>query len=246
MLWARSEIEIGAADLSGLVLTLQPGLRLIGRLVFDATTLSPPEDLTRIQVMLEDTAPRPSGGGGRGIAPGPGTSTTDARGNFMLDNVMPGTYRLTTSLPPDPGGWWLRSAVVNGRDVLDVPLQIEPDTQLAGAVLTFSDRHTVLSGSIQVPAADSPSAYTIVVFPDDRAMWLPRARRIQSVRPATDGTYEFRGLPPGAYRIAALTDVGPDDLSDVSFLTTLVPASIRLDLGDGERKTQSLKIDSGR
>ena len=247
MLWARSEIEISGADLSGLMLTLQPGLRLTGRLDFDATRLNPPADLTRLQVMLEDTAPRPSSGGGRGVAaPGPGTSTTDVRGNFMLDTVMPGTYRLTTSLPPEPGGWWLRSAMVNGRDVLDVPLQIEPDTQLAGAVLTFSDRQTVLTGSIQVPAADSPSAYTIVVFPDDRAMWLPRARRIRSVRPATDGTYEFRGLPPGAYRLAALTDVGPDDLMDPSFLAALAPASIRIDLGDGERKTQSLKIDSGR
>jgi hypothetical protein len=136
----------------------------------------------------------------------------------------------------------LRSAVVGGRDVLDIPIQIEPSTALSGAVLTFSDRHTQLSGTLEVPAGRSASEYFIVVFPEDRSMWRPRARRIQSARAGTDGAYVVRDLPPGTYRLAALIDLGPDDLIDPAFFEALLAASIRFTLGDGEQKTQGLKV----
>jgi len=241
--WSQSGIDVIGADLRDLVFTLMPALRLTGRIVFDATRLTPPADLASIRVMLEDSMPRPAGpaGGGRGTA-APSEPTTDAQGNFVLDGVMPGTYRVRTSFESGADGWWLRSAVVNGQDVMDIPLRVEPDTPLTGAVLTLSDRHTELSGRLEVPAHDHASNYTIVIFPEDRTMRLPRARRIQSARPGTDGTYLFRDLPPGSYRLAALMDVGPEDLMDAAFLDALVAASIPVTLGEGERKTQSLRV----
>jgi hypothetical protein len=141
-----------------------------------------------------------------------------------------------------PASWWLRSAIVNGRDVLDEPLQVDGSTTLGGAVLTFSDRRTLLSGRLEVPAGRVAGEYHIVVFPAERHLWLPRARRIQSVRPGTDGTYVLRDLPPGAYRLAALTDVGPDDLIDPAFFDAMLPASISVSLGDGEQKTQHIRV----
>jgi hypothetical protein len=167
---------------------------------------------------------------------------TDANGNFIIDDVLPGVYRIATSLPTDPDGWWLRSAVVNGRDVLDVPIEIEPATPLAGARLTFSDRRTQLSGRVEAPEGRSASEYFIVVFPEERTLWRPRARRIYSVRAGTDGAYIVLGLPPGAYRLAALSDVAPDDLFDPAFFDALLPTSIRFTLDDGEQKTQSLRV----
>src|SRR6185295_15845274 len=106
----------------------------------------------------------PGGGraGGSGAA-STGGRTTDARGNFDVDNIVPGLYRVATSLAPDPNGWWLRSAIVNGRDVLDAPLEIAAATPLAGAVLTFSDRHTLLSGALETPAGRQAADYVIVV-----------------------------------------------------------------------------------
>lgn len=242
MLWARAEIETSGNDLHGVALAMQPGLRLTGRLVFDGTS-KPLADLSAVQVILDDDAPRPSGpaGAGRGMAPR-AVSTTNAQGNFDVDDVVPGVYRVRTSLVSDPNGWWLRSAMVNGQDALDVPLRVDANTPLTNAVLRFSDRHTALSGRIEAPAGAAPGAYFLVVFPEDRAMWLPRARRIQSARAGTDGSYVFRDLPPGAYRLAALTDVTPDDLMDVTFLQALLPASIRVELADGEQKIQTLRV----
>ena len=49
---------------------------------------------------------------------------TNARGDgtFTFNSVLPGAYSLTSSM----SGWWLRSAIANGRDILDLPLQVDP------------------------------------------------------------------------------------------------------------------------
>ena len=64
------------------------------------------------------------------------------------------------------------------------------------------------------PTAD----YTIVIFPSDNSFWLPQARRIQSARPGTDGKFTFRDMPPGDYRMTAVTDVEPGEWFDPEFL----------------------------
>jgi uncharacterized protein (DUF2141 family) len=107
--------------------------------------------------------------------------------------------------------------------------------------ITFSDRHTELSGQLQAHAGREASDY-FVVFPDDRTMWRSGARRIRASRASTDATYVFRDLPPGTYRLAAATDVSSDDLIDPAFFEFLLPSTVVITLGDGERRTQSLRI----
>jgi len=244
ILFSRAEVEVAGGSVNGVALVMQPAFHLKGRIVFDTTRLKPPADLSAIQVMAESIPGASVGGAGGG---GRGTSTTivpttDAQGNFDVDGIIPGQYRIGTSLGTDPAGWWLRSVMINGRDVLDAPLLVEASTPLSGAVITFSDRHTELSGQLQAPAGRGASDYFIVVFPDDRTMWRPGARRIRATRAGTDATYVFRDLPPGTYRLAAATDVSSDDLIDPAFFESLLPSTVVITLGDGERRTQSLRI----
>jgi hypothetical protein len=242
--FAEVTLDVVGGDVRGVALVMQPALRLAGQLKFDRGRLTPP-DPAAIRVSLEAASTRAaSGAGGRGIPVGGPTeaATTDARGNFVVDGIVPGTYRLTATLPASATGWWLSSAVVNGRDVLDEPLRIDAATSLTGAVLTFSDRHTRLSGLVDVPAGQTAASYFIVAFPQDRTLWLPYARRIRFTRPGTDGMYVLRDLPPGAYRLAVVTDLGPDELVDPAFFEAIVPFSIGLTLADGEEKSQSLRV----
>jgi len=80
------------------------------------------------------------------------------------------------------------------------------------------------------------------VFPANRALWRPDSRRVRSARSGTDGRWIVRGLPPGEYLVAALTDLDPDELRDAAFLETLLAASVKVSLGDGEQKVQDLRI----
>jgi hypothetical protein len=126
-------------------------------------------------------------------------------GSFATANISPAAYTLSASLPAEAGqGWWLRSALSKGRDLLDGPLAFQPGENVSDVVLTFSDQHSELSGVLQSIAGVASPEYFVVVFPEDRTSWRPNARRIRSTRPATDGKFSIRDLPAGDYLAEAI------------------------------------------
>ena len=153
--------------------------------------------------------------------------------------VLPETYRLAATVP-GAAGWWLRSAIVDGRDLLDTMVEVTGD--ITNAVLTFSDQRASLSGRLVTTAGPPAAPYFIVVFPADRTLWMPLARRIMSTRADTMGAWALRDVPPGDYLVAALTDLAPDELSDPAFLEQLVPNALKVTVSDGENKMQDLRI----
>jgi hypothetical protein len=229
--WALADVTVVADDVRGVALMLQPGLRLSGRIVFDARTAPPPRDLATVRLRLVDV-----GGSPMFIPPGSGR----ADGTFEISGLLPGTYTMTS--PLSDSGWWLRSVMVDGRDVLDFPLELGPAGDVTGAVVTFTDRHTELAGTLQSPARIAAPDYFIVVFPTERAFWRPASRRVQFTRPDTAGRFRFRALPAGDYLIAALTDLEPRDLLDPFFVERLVAAGVAVRIADGETTTQDLRI----
>ena len=68
----------------------------------------------------------------------------------------------------------------------------------------------------------------------------PQSRRIQAVRPGTDGAYLIPNLPPGTYLLAAVDDVEPGEWFDPAFLQRLAPSAIRLAIADGEQKARDI------
>jgi hypothetical protein len=233
--WATTDVSVDGRNLSNLVLTLQPGFSMSGRLEFRGATAQGPPDLTRLRVTLTpaDTAP-----GGRMMA-GPAVGQVDESGRFTIDGVVPGRYRLTAG---GLAGWSLESAVVGGQDALDFPLDIRSSQNLAGAVITFADQTTTLSGTTTNAQGQAVSDYTLIVYPTDQRYWLPQSRRIRSIRPATDGTFSVTGLPPGDYRVAPVLDPEPGSWFDGGFLQQLDGASERFSLSEGEKKVQNVKV----
>ena len=64
--------------------------------------------------------------------------------------------------------------------------------------------------------------YYILVFSSDRKHWTPGSRRVRMTRPATDGSFSVKGLPPGEYFLAALTDLETGEWNDPALLEQLV------------------------
>jgi len=264
VLWASSDITIGGRDISDLVLNLQPGMTVSGRITFEGSSLTPPTDLTRVRVNLQ--ARGQQAGGEMGPVP-PGE--VDAGGRFTIVGVAPGKYAISANAPAGgtaqnatgapaantgrgggnttSGGapapqWVLKSAVFGGRDVLDFPLVLEPNQDASGMALTFIDRTQEVSGTIQDTQGKPTAEYTIIIFPTDNRYWLPQSRRILSSRPGTDGKFTFRNLPPGDYRITAVSDVEPGEWYNPDFLSQLVNASIQIQVAEGERKVQDIRV----
>jgi hypothetical protein len=212
-------------------ITLGSGVTVSGQLVFDGTTAKPPADLTRVRVNL--TAER-----GRTPTLGVPAATPDATGAFKFVGVTPGRYRLNST---GSGGWFVRSASIQGQDTLDQPFEIGV-SDISGAEIRFTDLQTEITGDLLDTAGKPAPDYQIVVFPADQKYWLPGTRRIQSQRPGVDGHFKFQNLPPGDYLIAAVTDVEPGEWFDPKFLAQLVAASTKIQLNEGEKKAQGLRI----
>lgn len=255
ILWASADLTVDGRDVSDVGLQLQKGMTVSGRLAFDGTKLLPPTDFSRVRVMLTTVGTQDTEFGGLPNA------TVDATGRFTIIGVPPGRYSLRGTAPAGTGGpgvgaggalaaggsgnWVLRSSVAAGRDTLDFPLEIGPNVNVTDAVLTFADRSTELTGLLQDAQGAATSDYSIIIFPTDSQYWVPQSRRIQSVRPGTDGRYTVRNLPPGDYALAAVTDVEPGEWFDPEFLRELIAASMRISLADGDRKTQDIRLSGG-
>jgi 5-hydroxyisourate hydrolase-like protein (transthyretin family) len=233
-LWGQSDVTISGENISGVTISLQPGMTLNGRIAVDAVGVDAP-DLTRARVTL---APATAA---NGIMVGIPQPTVDANGQFTMTGVVPGKYRLTASLSTPEANWVAKSAMFKGQDILDMPIEIAPNEDLTNAVVTFTNRTQEVSGHLQDASGRPATDYTIVLFPADRGAWSS-TRRVRTSRPGTDGQFVIANVPAGNYRLAAVVDVAPGETSDPAFLEEVSAASLAITLGDGEKKVQDLRI----
>jgi len=238
-LWAMSDVTVDGRDVANLVLTLQPGMTVSGRVAFEGSTAQPPTDLSRVRVSITPADPA---GTMRHLASS-ANGRADASGKFTISGVSPGKYRLTGSGAGQ--GWTVGSSIVSGEDSLDVPFEVKPNQSVINAVLTFTDRQTEVAGTLVDAKGQPAKDYTIIIYPSVREYWTPQSRRIQSARPGTDGSFTFRNLPSGEYRVSAVLDPEPGTWYDPQFLQQLETQSMRVTLGPGEKKVQNLRVGGG-
>jgi hypothetical protein len=234
-IWSVTELTVDGNDRTDVVLTLLPGLVVSGSLVFERTSLVPPIDLSAVEVTLAASPAVP------GVAAAPRAVVAPA-GTFRFASVAPGRYVLRAEPPASAGArWTLKSAMMNNRDLADRPVEATPGgAELTGLVVTFTDNAAEVAGRLIDASGQPVTDYSIVVFTADKTLWLPNARRIRAVRPATDGAFTVAGLPAGDYLIAAAEDVEPSDLADPAFLERLHASAISVTLREGEKKRQDL------
>ena len=237
-LWGSVDVPVDGRNLTSVLVTLQQGLTVSGRIAFQGTNQQPPADLTRVRVNLAPADP-----GGPGTLVQPAAGTVDGAGKFTIPSVIPGMYRLTAAGAGN--GWYLETATVDGQDTLDFPFEVKPGSSPGTAVVTFTDRQAQLSGTITNQRGQPAPEQTLILFPADERFWIPQSRRIRSTRPSTDGQFNFMGIPPGDYKLVAMVDVETGAWFDPSFLQQIDAASTRVTIGEGEKKVQNLQISSG-
>jgi protocatechuate 3,4-dioxygenase beta subunit len=268
VLWASSDVTVSGTNVQNVALSLQPGMTVSGQINFETGTGNRPTDMSNVRINI---TPRGQQGFEMGQA---APAQVDASGRFTITGVPPGRYTINANVPGARGGgpgvaaggsggrggqaqpqptttattqmqWYLKSAMIGGREALDFPFEVMPNGDVPGAMLTFSDKTQELSGVIQDALGQPTADFTIVVFPADNRYWVPQARRISAVRPGTDGRFTFRNLPPGEYRMTAITDAEPGEWFDPAFLNQLASASIAVSIAEGQRKVQDIRLAGG-
>jgi protocatechuate 3,4-dioxygenase beta subunit len=230
-LYASVDLSVDGRDVP-VPLELKPGSTVSGRVTFANPDRAPKDEAVSVALVP--------------IRSGPALSVSPVRigadGTFRLMGVPAGRYRVDYSAGPALDAWRLVSATWRNREVLDAPIEVRVGEDMSDLMLHFTDRPSELAGTLHASSGQPTSGYSIVVFSAAKEFWTPLSRRVQSLRPATDGSFSVRGLPAGEYYIAALTDIEPGEWYDPAFLEQLIPAAARVVVRDAARTVQDLRI----
>jgi hypothetical protein len=233
---SRLPIGVAGVDVTGVSLPLVPGATVSGRVVVEGTSGAASLDPDRIEVVIESADPEMPR---QRASQWPGPALT-----FTVSNVAPGPQRVRVGRLP--GGWRLKSALLGSVDVADLPFDVVRPERIDGLTLVLTDVPTSLSGHVTDERGAPVSDLTVVVFPDDSALWQPGARRLAGARPDQTGRFEVTDLPSGEYRLAALELVEDGEWNDPTFLDRVRPTALSVTIADGQPVVRDLVVRQTR
>jgi hypothetical protein len=225
-------VSVGETPVTGLTVTLQRGFRVRGRLEFDGATPVPADATRRVLITLERLDPPPMD------AVGLLRATIESSGAFGSYELPTGRYviQLRGSVP----GWTFDNATRGGVDLSDVPFELSAD--LDDVVIRFTDRPSLLRGTVRTAAGEADASAQVLVFPAAAASAerTDSTRRLRATRVGADGTYGISGLPAGDYLVVAVPDETAADFPSAALLKTLLPRAMRVTIPANGTVTRDL------
>jgi hypothetical protein len=239
--YAELPITVGSTHVDGVSLSLQPGMRLTGRVVFEGA--APPPAPARLQQIALTI--RPVFG-----EPGPmtaiGETRVDAEGRFTTSAYAPGRYRLASWTIPGTE-WRLASFRIGAADAVGQAFTIN-DRDLNDVVMTFTDRNTTVSGDVRAADANGSPEAIVVLFPADVQAWIASGmspHRVVSAPTSPTGAYQLQIILPGDYLMVAIPPETVPDV-DADFVKKFGSSAIRISFAAGDTKTQPLTLVRSR
>jgi len=231
---AQMPLAVGQADVDDLIVPLSPAPRISGRMEFQGTIDKPTgEQIAGMRITLDPAD------GTRVFMPDLSITTGRAEpgGEFRTYGVPPGRYVVNVS--PIAAGWYLQSATYQGRDIADLPIELDTK-DASGVVITFTDRPSAVTGTVTGTRGADATA-VVIAYPTDEAMWTTAPRRMRTARAAGDGSFSIKALPAGEYYLAAVQEDLVGEWQDPALLRALAPLARRVVLLDGEQTAVSLR-----
>ena len=229
--FASVPIAVGAADVTGIQITTTKGATIRGEVAFEGNQQRrfDPAGMSVLAIPV-------SGEIGLGAI-----AATRLNGDLSFE--LPGVFgsRLFR-VQGAPSGWELKSALMNGKDILDTPVQFEGNETVSSLALTLTDQVSMLSGSVvdtnSVPMPDC----TVLVYAEDPSLWTVPSRFIRVAPVGPLGRFQMRALPQGRYLAVALDYLTAEDALDPELLENLRPEGTAFAIHEAERETIRLRL----
>jgi hypothetical protein len=214
-------LQVGDRHIDGLVLQPAAAPELAGSVVVADKAAA---KLSSVQVALE--AKEYAGLGSP-------SATTGEDGKFTLKDVPPNTYWMQVRNLPE--GAYVKSMRYGDQEVSDDSIDLSGG--VAGTLqVTLSMAGAQVDGVVQNPENKPVSGATVVLAPVSGRYSL-----FQEMRSGDNGSYSFKGVPPGDYKILAWTDIETGAYQDPEFLKRYESKAEKLSLKESDRKTVPLK-----
>lgn len=239
-------IELGAADLENVVVTVGPGVTVRGRIIADGGTISPEGLRVNLSPKTDGTF-GPTFGGGSTIAKNDLT--------FEIPNVQPGEYTLSVfssrmGFTTAPGlgmaqntGFYLREVRAGGENVVEKGLAVPegapvPDLEL---VLDFSGGS--LTGRTLSDAGEPISGVQIALVSADREK-RTSDRYFRTGTADQNGNYTLRALIPGDYLLVVWPESDVGRILDPDLFVQLEKHAVRVRVEKSATTNQDVKLTS--
>jgi hypothetical protein len=139
---------------------------------------------------------------------------------WKINGIMAGRHYFRVDGLPD--GWHVKRIQRRGGDVTDLPLRFDYSELATDFEIVLTDRTSILRGYVRPAGRDDVQSYAVVAFSTSPLNWRMESRFIKLTYPDDTGAFEFRGLPPGQYYLAATREVDQSDLGDPRTFDRLV------------------------
>ena len=215
---APEDIDLGTSDLDHVELTLMLPFDITGAIAWDGDAPAGntnPAILRLNPIRSGDDSP---------------TSKAGADGTFRLSEVDPDRYRVTVE--GMPAGVYVKTLRLGAAEMPGRILDVRHGTGGAPLTVTLSTAGAQVSGVVH--SGQAASSDTPVALVAEAAGGFPH---IQTTRTGPDGSYIFRSLAPGAYRIFALD---ADDAD--SAVGPYEQDAERIEVAERDRTTLNLKL----
>ena len=250
--WASANVAVTGDDISNLRLILQPAMTVSGTVRLQDHGAQGRQTNKGLRIAITPLVEVANQAASAPTLMNALYANVEADGSFTINDVTPGRYRVSTLVSSsgrasaDGSNWVLNTAVLNGRDVADLPFMVTGTDSIVNLEVTVTPSLSELEGALTDLAGRPVTYYPVVVFPTDTRYWSSPSRRAQQVKPTSDGHYRIAGLPAGDYYVCAVTQLGASDLNDPSLLAMLVKGAFVVRLNDGEKRRQDIRFVSPR
>ena len=213
---------LGAYDIR---MALSPPLSMNGRLFIDSRVAV---DLrqTKISLTYLDTA-----------FPSPAAVLAQADGQFLVKNLLPGTYVVDVSNLP--GDLYPKAARFGSNDVFEESLTIEKEPETPLQILLGSD-----GGHLDVAVFDSQNQLQtgarVVLVPDMSLRHRPDQYRIATSD--DEGRVTFQGIPPGMYKVFAWESVEPNAYLNNEYIRNYEDLGTRVQISTGDNTPLPVRL----
>jgi hypothetical protein len=213
-----TNVSVQGIDPVNVTISMSPVLELDGRFVFDETPAA-----SSINVRARSTISTQADSAA--VAPSPD-------GTVKLTGIGRGPYVIdVASLPQDH---FLKSARLGDVDVLTDGFRMEnpPDRAMD---IVVSSKGAMLRGLVRDSGRNAAGGVVVTLVPDE--VRRQRQELFRNVTADAAGRYEFRGIPPGSYKVFAWEDIEPKSWLEPAYLRVFEDLGKVVAVAEGSSET---------
>lgn len=220
---ARQNIDVGSADLEGVVITIAPPVAVSGRVVWEGP---PSVERDPLAIVLNGADTTHALGSRARVTP---------QGSFTLYQVFEGPYRL--GIAGQSKDCFVKAVRYGATDGLEDGFNVVRGAN-AQLEVTISSKGAHVQGTV-TDADDLPAVGVwVVLVPDDAHR--SQSRFYKATTTDQNGHFDLQGIAPGDYKLFSWDEVETGAWEDPDFLKPFESKGVSISFEEGDQKSESL------